>query len=236
MLPSFGWTEMLMIAIVLIVVIGPKDAIAMMKSVSKSLKGFRQMAGDLQRQFNEALDEADLGDIKDVAKEMRELDPRKQIKDAFKPLEDVGKEIADDFGDGADEIEAPAVQRSSVDNSLDEAGAKMRAAQAEIKPKAIVSLDDTPPVKTPSSTKRPAARKAPAKKPTKAAATGTKTAAKTPATKKPATKAAAAKTTTTKPASAKRPATKKPAAKKPTSSTSKAAAKAPAASPAGDET
>lgn len=208
MLPSFGWTEMLMIAIVLIVVIGPRDAITMMKSVSKSLKGFRQMAGDMQRQFNEALDEADLGEIKDVAKEMRQLDPRKQIKDAFKPLEDVGKDIADDFGDGADEIEAPAVVGNKVDNSLDEAGAKMREAQANIKPKAIVSLDapeatGKPAAKKPSATKtaakKPAAKKAPVKRATakkpvarKTAAAGAGTnAAKKPAAKKSATTSSA---------------------------------------------
>ena len=203
MLPSFGWTEMLMIAIVLIVVIGPKDAISMMKSVSKSLKGFRQMAGDMQRQFNEALDEADLGEIKDVAKEMRQLDPRKQIKDAFKPLEDVGKEIADDFGDGADEIEAPATVTNEVDYSLNQAGAKMREAQADIKPKAIVSLDDAaepakPAAKKPNA-RKPATKKAPAKKSvakkTAASSAGTtapkKTAVKMPAVKKPATKTTA---------------------------------------------
>ncbi|MEO1749010.1 MAG: hypothetical protein AAFR27_10430, partial [Pseudomonadota bacterium] len=220
---------MLMIAIVLIVVIGPKDAITMMKSASQSLKSARKMLGDMQRQFNDALDEADLGDIKNVANEMRELDPRRQIKDAFKPLEDVGKDIAGDFGDGADEIEAPAMARSSVDSSMDDAGAKMRAAQTEIKPKAIVSLDDAAPVK------KPAAKKPAAKKP----------AAKTATTKKPAAKKAparssATKTASAKAASAKKPATtRKPAAKKPAAKTStgasKTAAKAPGKASAGDK-
>jgi len=223
MLPSFGWTEMLMIAIVLIVVIGPKDAITMMKSASQSLKSARKMLGDMQRQFNDALDEADLGDIKDVANEMRQLDPRKQIKDAFKPLEDAGKDIANDFGDDADEIEAPAVARSSVDSSLDDAGAKMRAAQAEIKPKAIVSLDDPAPAKKPA-TKKPAAKKPATKK---------------AATKKPAAKTASARTSAEKTAAAKPPTAQKPAAKKPVANTSngsrKSTAKAPAKATAEDK-
>lgn len=212
MLPSFGWTEMLMIAIVLIVVIGPRDALSMMRSVSQSLKSFRRMAGDMQRQFNEALEDADLGDIKDVAQEMRELDPRRQIKDALKPLEDTGRDLANDLGQLGDDVasdEPPAKTRSKVDRSLDDAGAKMREAQASIKPKAIVSLDDGPPDTAPAkkpTVKKPAAKKAAPRKPAVSKANGQ--AAKTTAAKKPAVKKPAAK----KPAASAAARKRKPAA------------------------
>ncbi|MEO1745372.1 MAG: Sec-independent protein translocase protein TatB [Pseudomonadota bacterium] len=216
MLPSFGWTEMLMIAIVLIVVIGPKDAITMMRGASKQIKSFRRMAGDFQRQFNDALEEAELGEIKDVAKDLRELDPRKQVRDALKPLED-------DLKYAGDELEAPAASRSKVDSALDDAGAKMREAQPTITPKAIVSLDNDAP---PPEPKPAAGKKAPAKKP----AAKARAAPKKPATKKPV----AAK----KPAAAKKatPIKRAPANKaKTTGAKTKKIAETTVSAPAGDD-
>ncbi|MEL6919601.1 MAG: Sec-independent protein translocase protein TatB [Pseudomonadota bacterium] len=240
MLPSFGWTEMLMIAIVLIVVIGPKDAITMLRSVSKQIKSFRRIAGDMQRQFNDALEEADLGDMKDMAKEMRELDPRRQIRDTFKPLEDVGKDLSDEMYAG-DEWEAPAATpaKNKVDGALDDAGAKMREAQANIKPKAIVSLDDAPPVKAPA--KKPTAKKPTAKKPAAKEPVAKKPVAKKPVEKKPVAKkstAASSANGAKKPAARKSPAPKKPAASKakaPTTTAKRKTATRPKAdAPTGD--
>ncbi|MEM1376045.1 MAG: Sec-independent protein translocase protein TatB [Pseudomonadota bacterium] len=185
MLPSFGWTEMLMIAIVLIVVIGPKDAIKMMRSVSQQIKSFRRMAGDMQRQFNDALEDADLGDVKDMAAEMRELDPRKQMRDAFKPLEDMGRDVADELN-APDNLDAPAKKPTKAETAADDGA-------ASIQPKAIVSLDSNPPVKAPA--KKPATRKQAAKKPAaKKPASKNAPAAKSPAKKAPAKRAPARKT------------------------------------------
>ena len=49
-----GWTEMLVIAIVLIVVVGPKDLPRMLRTFGKTTAKLRAMAGDFRKQFDEA--------------------------------------------------------------------------------------------------------------------------------------------------------------------------------------
>ena len=61
---DIGWTEMLVIAIVMIVVVGPKDLPKMLRTFGKTTAKLRAMAGDFQKQFNEALKEAELDDVK----------------------------------------------------------------------------------------------------------------------------------------------------------------------------
>lgn len=66
-----GWTEMLVIAIVMIVVVGPKDLPNMLRTFGRTTAKLRAMAADFQKQFNEALKEAELDDVKKSVDELR---------------------------------------------------------------------------------------------------------------------------------------------------------------------
>jgi sec-independent protein translocase protein TatB len=81
-----GYSELLVIAIVLIVVIGPKDLPKMLRAFGKAMTRFRQVSGDFRRQFDEALKESELGEVKKVIDSARSLDPRVQIRNALNPL------------------------------------------------------------------------------------------------------------------------------------------------------
>ena len=72
---DIGWTEMLVIAVVMIVVVGPKDLPRMLRTFGKTTAKLRAMAGDFQKQFNEALKEAELDDVKKSVDELRSLNP-----------------------------------------------------------------------------------------------------------------------------------------------------------------
>lgn len=90
---DLGWSELLVIAVVLIVVVGPKDLPRMLRTFGRTTKQLRSMAGDFRRQFDEALREADLEDVRATADEVRKLDPRKDIRAAMNPMKAVGDEI-----------------------------------------------------------------------------------------------------------------------------------------------
>ena len=77
---EIGWTEMLVIAIVMIVVVGPKDLPKMLRTFGKTVAKLRGMAGDFQKQFNEALKEAELDDVKKSIDDIRGLNPMNDIK------------------------------------------------------------------------------------------------------------------------------------------------------------
>ena len=81
-----GYSELLVIAIVLIVVIGPKDLPKMLRAFGKAMTRFRQVSGDFRRQFDEALKESELGEVKNMIDSARNLDPRVQIRNALNPL------------------------------------------------------------------------------------------------------------------------------------------------------
>lgn len=61
---NFGWTELLLIAVVAIVVIGPKELPETLRGLGRGINKLRRMAGEFQGQFNEALREANLEDVK----------------------------------------------------------------------------------------------------------------------------------------------------------------------------
>src|SRR5262245_485092 len=90
---DIGWTEMLVIAIVMIVVVGPKDLPRMLRTFGRTTAKLRAMAGDFQKQFNEALKEAELEDLKNSVDELRGLNPANEIKKQLNPFEQAAQDI-----------------------------------------------------------------------------------------------------------------------------------------------
>jgi sec-independent protein translocase protein TatB len=90
---EIGWTEMLVIAVVMIVVVGPKDLPKMLRTFGKTVGKLRAMAGDFQKQFNDALKEAELDDIKKSVDSLRSLDPAAQIRKQLNPFEQAAADV-----------------------------------------------------------------------------------------------------------------------------------------------
>jgi sec-independent protein translocase protein TatB len=90
---DIGWTEMLVIAIVMIVVVGPKDLPKMLRTFGRTTAKMRSMAGDFQRQFNEALKEAELDDVKKSVDSLRSLNPTNEIKKHLNPFEKAAADV-----------------------------------------------------------------------------------------------------------------------------------------------
>lgn len=90
---DIGWTEMLVIAIVLIVVVGPKDLPNMLRTFGRTTAKLRSMAADFQKQFNEALKEADLDDVKKSVDSLRGLNPAAEIRKQLNPFEQAAADV-----------------------------------------------------------------------------------------------------------------------------------------------
>src|SRR5882724_7678466 len=88
-----GWTEMLVIAIVMIVVVGPKDLPNMLRTFGRTTAKLRAMAADFQKQFNEALKEAELDDVKKSVDTLRGLNPAAEIRKQLNPFEQAAAEV-----------------------------------------------------------------------------------------------------------------------------------------------
>lgn len=198
MLPDFGWTELLLIAIVLIVVVGPKDLPRVLRGFSKTLGNARKMAGDFRKQFDDALSEAELDDLKTLASDVRGLDPRTKIKDALNPLSQVGRDINDELKGVAKSVDKAAQADIEGEEAVN---AQIDRAEIKATEQAVATVDAAPKKQAPS--KKAPVKKAPAKKtastkaaPAKKAAPKSSATAKTSAAKTTTRKAAPKKTTT----------------------------------------
>ena len=61
---DIGWSELLIVGVVAVVAIGPKELPNTMRSLGRGMNKLRRMAGEFQGQFNQVLKEANLEDVK----------------------------------------------------------------------------------------------------------------------------------------------------------------------------
>jgi len=195
-----GWTEILVIAIVLIIVVGPKDLPQMLRTFGRMMSKMRGMASDFRQQFDEALREADLEDVKKTIGEAQKLNPLNTIRDAVNPLRQMGNDIKADLQKTTSSVSSSSSAANPVDSVSNAPVAVPSEAQkpASTEPVATVPLKAGPTRKTAAKTsstnaaKTAKPRKAPAKveaetKPAAKAASGKKAASaksKTAKTKK----------------------------------------------------
>lgn len=87
---DIAWSEFLLIGAVALVVIGPKDLPKAMRTVGQAIGKVRRMAAEFQGQFNDAMREAELADLKkqveDVGGSVTST-PASTAASDFKPIE-----------------------------------------------------------------------------------------------------------------------------------------------------
>ncbi|MBI1239440.1 MAG: twin-arginine translocase subunit TatB [Alphaproteobacteria bacterium] len=61
---DLGWSELLVVGIVALIVVGPKDLPGLMRTVAQTLQTVRRMAGDFRRQFDDMVRDTELEDLR----------------------------------------------------------------------------------------------------------------------------------------------------------------------------
>jgi sec-independent protein translocase protein TatB len=91
---DISWTEFLLIAVVALIFIGPKELPGVLRTMGQWTRRVRSMASDFQSQFQEAMREAEMADLKkqvdDIAHDIKSYDP---LKDVRADVEAAGKDI-----------------------------------------------------------------------------------------------------------------------------------------------
>jgi sec-independent protein translocase protein TatB len=75
---GIGWSEFVVIGVVALIAIGPKELPGVLRMVGQSLGKIRRMANEFQGQFQEAMREAEMADV------------RKELDDLSKSATDIG--------------------------------------------------------------------------------------------------------------------------------------------------
>ncbi len=94
---DIGWTELLVIGIILIVVVGPKDLPPMLRAFGRMTGTLRRMAGDFRTQFDEALRETEMDEVRKTISDAQKLNPSNALRDAINPLRQMGQDIRSDL-------------------------------------------------------------------------------------------------------------------------------------------
>ena len=117
-------SKLLILAIVALIVVGPKDLPLLLRTVGKYLGVMRRHANEFRAQFDDAIREAELQDLK-------------------KEIEQVSKEVKSTVDEGVRAIdqEASAAKRS-VESVIEDAPMEQQPAAAKLEP---MAQDETEP-------------------------------------------------------------------------------------------
>jgi sec-independent protein translocase protein TatB len=127
---DIAWSEMLLIGGVALVVIGPKDLPGALRAAGQAIGKIRRMASEFQGQFNDAMREAELTDLK---KQVEDIGNSVQASTNFDPIEPMK-----DFG--AADASKPA---AADDKAMKDAEATLAKLPAPDLP-APVSIEPAP--------------------------------------------------------------------------------------------
>ncbi|MEN5246831.1 Sec-independent protein translocase protein TatB [Brucella pseudintermedia] len=180
---DIGWSELLIIAIVMIVVVGPKDLPKMLRAFGKATARMRATANEFKQQFDEALKEAELDDVKTIIDETRKLDPRSKITQVFDPIRSAGEDLRAGLQSTSSMSPATPEKVAEVTTPVDAGGAPV------------------PPAVEPAAEQAPAPKK-PARKAAPKAGNKAKEAKAAPVAKPASRKSASTKSETAKAAAA----------------------------------
>jgi sec-independent protein translocase protein TatB len=145
---DIGWSELLVIGVVAIIVVGPKDLPRLMRTFGHYAGKLRRAAADFQRQFEEAVRDTEIDEVRKAMQDFHQQAPSVDLRSPIDTPLMVPKESA-----------PPAPALAAV-----EAAALAAAAKPKPKPRAKRAATAKP------AAAKPATAKAAPKKPRKPAA------------------------------------------------------------------
>ena len=150
---EIGWSELVVIAVVALIAIGPKELPGVLRMVGQWMGKARKMAAEFQGQFQEAMREAEMADLKKSFDEVKEAATGFTSNNVMTSLErDVGKALDIDGIDkpAASVTETPAIEPpvtpTTPEMPIPETFTEADAHAAAMEPLAITREAQAPPV------------------------------------------------------------------------------------------
>jgi len=92
---SFGWSEIALTVIIIVIVVGPKEIPNLLKHIGSLSRSIKKISREFKKSLNDIAEENDLKDVKDSISEIKniknDLDPTQEIKNEFNSIKDKAK-------------------------------------------------------------------------------------------------------------------------------------------------
>ena len=153
---EIGWGKIVLIGIVALLVIGPKELPAVLRTLGQAMTKLRRMASEFQAQFQEAMREAEMADLKKQVDEMTSqaqgyanFDPVGEVRREFESTQQqIESAIADKpAGDAPSPPAVPETQGASPAGSAEPTVAPSTETAAAAEPSAAPEAVGTDPAK-----------------------------------------------------------------------------------------
>jgi sec-independent protein translocase protein TatB len=142
---DIGWSELVVIAVVALIAIGPKELPGVLRMVGQWMGKARKMAAEFQGQFQEAMREAEMADLKKSFDEVKEAATGFAGGNVMTSLQkDVGDALRIDDIDkpAVSASDAPAIEPPVATSAIDTTAADTPVTSASDAP--VTSASDAP--------------------------------------------------------------------------------------------
>ncbi|MFN3960144.1 MAG: Sec-independent protein translocase protein TatB [Parvularculaceae bacterium] len=103
--PQVGFFELVLVAVIALVVVGPKELPRLMRMAGKFAAQARRMAGEFQAAFNQMARESELEEMRREIEALKRNNPvadvKRDVETALKPVETTLRDAASDVGKSA---------------------------------------------------------------------------------------------------------------------------------------
>ena len=113
---DIGWQELFIVAILALIVVGPKDLPRALRTIMGLVRKARMMARDFQDGIDDVVREADLDDMKIKIENLSDGDINEQIQDAIDPTGDLASDLG--MTEIQEELNATVNEGLNVDDAV----------------------------------------------------------------------------------------------------------------------
>src|SRR4029079_8564670 len=112
---GIGWSEFVVIGVVALIAIGPKELPGVLRMVGQTVGKIRRMASEFQGQFQEAMREAEMAEVR---KELDDISASATSVTNFDPVAEANKQMESAFAEKP--ADAPSEPSPAADAALPE--------------------------------------------------------------------------------------------------------------------
>ncbi|MGB0695936.1 MAG: Sec-independent protein translocase protein TatB [Rhodospirillaceae bacterium] len=116
---DLGWSEMAMVAVLALLVIGPKDLPKVLRTVGQWVRKIRSIGADFQRQMDDAVREAGLDEVKKEVTKVSRFNVNKAVADTVDP----GGKITKSLNETTIQASSPSIPTAPTKTEAGEATA-----------------------------------------------------------------------------------------------------------------